>query len=89
MAGKIGQLVVDVQSGVSLTCNRLLLFSSLIYVQVTLRPTVSQSVCFGVEPRLGLMIRFFFPHMKVTVLSIWGTLSHERSGLSFISHSPY
>jgi hypothetical protein len=29
-------------------------------VRVTLRPTVSQSVCFGVEPRLGLMTRYLF-----------------------------
>jgi hypothetical protein len=65
----------------------------LVQVQVTLRLTVgqsiSQSVCLGVEPRLGLMTRFFFPYMKVTVLSIWGALSDERSGLSFLSHSPY
>jgi hypothetical protein len=25
--------------------------------------------------------------LKVTVLSIWGALSDERSGLSFVSHS--
>ena len=56
-------------------------------VKVTLRLTVSQSVCLGVEPRLGLMTRFFFLYMKVTVLFIWGALSDERSGLSFVSHS--
>jgi hypothetical protein len=29
-------------------------------VRVTLRLTVSQSVCFGVEPRLGLMTKYLF-----------------------------
>jgi hypothetical protein len=29
-------------------------------VRVTLRLTVSQSVCLGVEPRLGLMTRYLF-----------------------------
>jgi hypothetical protein len=55
-------------------------------VRVTLRLTVSQSVCLGVEPRLGLMTRYLFT-LKVTVLSIWGALSDERSGLSFVGHS--
>jgi hypothetical protein len=48
--------------------------------------TNSQSVCLGVEPRLGLMTGYLFL-LKVTVLSIWGALSDERSGLSFVSHS--
>jgi hypothetical protein len=48
--------------------------------------SVCLSVCLGVEPRLGLMTRYLF-WMKVTVLSIWGALSDERSGLSFVSHS--
>jgi hypothetical protein len=55
-------------------------------VRVTLRLTVSQSVCLGVEPRLGLMTRYSF-WLKVTVLSIWGALSDDRSGLSFVSRS--
>jgi hypothetical protein len=50
-------------------------------VRVTLRLTVSQSVCLGVEPRMGLMTTYSF-WLKVTVLSIWGALSDERSGLS-------
>jgi hypothetical protein len=53
-------------------------------VRVTLQLTVSQSVCLGVEPNLGLLTRdlFFF---KVNVLSFGGALSDERSGLSFVS----
>jgi hypothetical protein len=52
-------------------------------VRVTLRLTVSQSVCLGVEPRLGLMSSYLI-QLKITVLSIWGALSDERSGLSGI-----
>jgi hypothetical protein len=49
-------------------------------VKVTLRLTVSQSACLGVKPKSGTFDqRFFF---KVTVLSFWGALSDERSGLS-------
>jgi hypothetical protein len=55
-------------------------------VKVTLRLTVGQSVCLGVEPQLELMTRRVSSYMKVTVLSIWGALSDERSGLSFVSH---
>jgi hypothetical protein len=58
----------------------------LLRVRVTLRLTVSQSVCLGVEPHLGLMTRYLF-WMKVTVLSMWGALSDKRSGLSFVSQS--
>jgi hypothetical protein len=53
-------------------------------VRVTLQLTVSQSVCLGVEPNLGLLTRdiFFF---KLQSCLIWGALSDERSGLSFVS----
>jgi hypothetical protein len=53
-------------------------------VKITLRLTVSQSGCLGVEPNLGLLTRDFF-FFKVTVLSLWGVLSDKRSGLSFVS----
>jgi hypothetical protein len=56
-------------------------------VRVTLQLTVSQSVCLGVEPPLGLMTRYLF-FSKVTVLSLWGALSDERVGLSFVQVSP-
>jgi hypothetical protein len=52
-------------------------------VRVTLRLTVSQSVCLGVEPNLGLLTRDFF--LKLLYCLIWGALSDERSGLSFVS----
>jgi hypothetical protein len=52
-------------------------------VKVTLRLTVTQSICLGVEPNLGLLTRDFF--FKVIVLSFWDALSEERSGLSFVS----
>jgi hypothetical protein len=52
-------------------------------VKVTLRLTVSLSVCLGVELNLGLLTRDFFVS-KVTVLSLWGALSDERSGLYFV-----
>jgi hypothetical protein len=48
--------------------------------------SVSQSVLLGVEPRLGITTKYLF-WLKVTVLSKWGALSDERSGLSFVSHS--
>jgi hypothetical protein len=49
-------------------------------VKLALRLTVGQSVCLGVET-CGQ--RFFF--LKVSVFSLWGALSDERSGLSFVS----
>jgi hypothetical protein len=52
-------------------------------VRVTLRLTVSQSVCLGIEPFLGLMTRYLFICLEVAVLSIWDALSDERS----VSHS--
>jgi hypothetical protein len=47
---------------------------------------VKVTVCLGVKPNLGLLTRdlFFFPWFKVTALSLWGALSDERLGLSFV-----
>jgi hypothetical protein len=54
-------------------------------VKVTLRLTVSQYVLVS-SPNLGHLTRFFFLFfLKVTVLSFWGALSDERSGLSCVS----
>jgi hypothetical protein len=52
--------------------------------QVTLQLTVSQSVCLGVEPNLGLLTSDIF-FLKLQSCLIWGALSDERSGLSFVS----
>jgi hypothetical protein len=55
-------------------------------VRVTLQLTVSQSVCLGVEPNLGLLTReFFFFFFKLQSCLNWGALSNERSGLSVVS----
>jgi hypothetical protein len=52
---------------------------------------VSQSVCLGVEPTLGLVTRYYFlPEdfcLKAVVLSLWGALSDERTGLQFAVQS--
>jgi hypothetical protein len=61
-------------------------------VQVTLRLTVSQSVCLGVEPWLGLMTYFFFCSFhtwKLLSYPFGAPLSDERLGLLFVSHSSY
>jgi hypothetical protein len=52
-------------------------------VRVTLQLTVSQSVCLGVEPNLGLMTRDFF--FKVTVLSFFGAPSLTRGRVCHLS----
>jgi hypothetical protein len=58
---------------------------------VTLRLTISQSVCLGVEPTLGLVTRYYFPLqgccLKVAVLFLWGALRDERTGLQSALHS--
>jgi hypothetical protein len=52
----------------------------------------SQSVCLGVEPTLGLLTIYCFLFKSLglgfVVLSLWGALSDERPGLSFVSLSP-
>jgi hypothetical protein len=45
--------------------------------KVTLRLTVGQSVCLGVETALGLVTRDYF-FLKVAVLSLRGALSDEN-----------
>jgi hypothetical protein len=55
--------------------------------EVTLRLTVSQSVCLGIEHPLGLATRYYFLSecccLGVAVLFLWGALSDERTGLQF------
>jgi hypothetical protein len=57
-------------------------------VEVTLQLTVIQSLCQGNEPILGLVTRYYFLSegcsLKFALLSLWGALSDERSGLSFV-----
>jgi hypothetical protein len=45
--------------------------------------SVSQSVSLGVGPHLGLMTRYYF-YLTITVLLLWGALSDERTGLTFV-----
>jgi hypothetical protein len=56
-------------------------------VRVTFRLTVSQSVCLGVETRLGLMTRYLFMIGKLQSCLHGGALSDERTDLSFVSFS--
>jgi hypothetical protein len=51
----------------------------LVKVKDTLRLTVGQSVSLGVEPQHDI-----YYCLTVTVLYLWGALSDERTGLSFI-----
>jgi hypothetical protein len=64
------------------TCN-------LVKVKVTLRLTVSQSVGLGVEPHLGLMTKYLVLFDSYgLVFFLWGALSDERAGLSFVRVTP-
>jgi hypothetical protein len=58
------------------------LHTSFSSVKVTLQLTVSQSVSLGAGPQPGLMTRYLL-HFD-TVLFLWGALSDERTGLSFV-----
>jgi hypothetical protein len=49
-----------------------------------LRLTVSQSVGLGVEPNLGLMTTYLFFFWQLRSCFLWGDLSDERTGLSFV-----
>jgi hypothetical protein len=61
------------------------------YKSFTLRLTVSQSICLGVEPTLWtfdqILLLFKCFGLKFVVLSLWGALSDDRPGLSFVIHS--
>jgi hypothetical protein len=59
-------------------------FTGQVKVKATLRLTVSQSVSLGVDPHLGLMTRCLLLFLTVTALCLWGALSDERMGLSFV-----
>jgi hypothetical protein len=53
--------------------------------------SVSRSVCLGVEPTLWTFDQILLPFQEsgsgIFVLSLWGALSDERPGLSFVNHS--
>jgi hypothetical protein len=64
---------------------------TIVRVRVTLRLTVSQYVLAS-SPLYGRLTRYCFLFkclgLEFVVLSLWGALSDDRLGLSFVSHSP-
>jgi hypothetical protein len=53
-------------------------------LSLLLRPTVSRPVCLGAKHPSGAYDQIFITCVTVTVLFLWGALSDERSGLSFV-----
>jgi hypothetical protein len=58
--------------------------NSQVKVKVMLRPTVIRPVCLGTKHPFGAYDQIFTTCVTVTVLFLWGALSDERSGLSFV-----
>jgi hypothetical protein len=80
-----GGMAGSAMAGVALAAGSKIVFSK---VKVTLQLTVSQSLCQSIDPILGLVTRYYFRSegcfLKCAVLSLWGALSDERLGLSFV-----
>jgi hypothetical protein len=53
-------------------------------LSLMLRPTVSRPVSLGIKHPSGAYDQIFITCVTVTVLFLWGALSDERSGLSFL-----
>jgi hypothetical protein len=51
-------------------------------LSLTLRPTVSRTVCFGIKHPSGAYGQIFITVKQLQVLVIWGALSDKRTGLS-------
>jgi hypothetical protein len=53
-------------------------------LSLMLRPTVSRPICLGIKHPSGAYDQIFITCVTVTVLFLWGALSDEKSGLSFL-----
>jgi NAD-dependent dihydropyrimidine dehydrogenase PreA subunit len=89
VAAMWGFMSVSVELTCHLNCHSCVFHcrNTFVEVEVTLQLTVSQSVCQGFEPTLGLVTKGCF--LKFAVLSLWGSLSDERSGLPLCSTNYY
>jgi hypothetical protein len=53
-------------------------------LSLMLRPTVSRPVCPGIKHARGGLRRDIYYSLTITVLFLWGALSDEKTGLSFV-----